>query len=86
MPPTLLSAVVCPAKIHTPPPSPVLPAPTVTRMEPDLPFVDGPVPTEMLPLLPKLAVPALKLSRPDTPLSPEFIVRTLTDPLDVIEP
>ena len=40
----------------------------------------------MLPLLPMLAVPELKLSRPDTPTLPEFIVRTVTDPLDVIEP
>jgi len=40
----------------------------------------------MLPLLPTLAVPELKLKRPDTPLSPEFIVRTVTEPLDVIEP
>jgi hypothetical protein len=40
----------------------------------------------MLPLLPTLAVPELKLSHPDTPLSPEFIVRTVTEPLDVFEP
>ena len=40
----------------------------------------------MLPLLPTLAVPELKLRRPDTPTLPEFIVRTVTDPLDVIEP
>ena len=27
----------------------------------------------------------LKLNHPDTPLSPEFIVRTVTEPLDVIK-
>ena len=86
MPPTLSSAVVWPAKIHTPPPSPVLPAPTVTRMDPALPVVARSEPIEMLPLLPTLAVPELKLRRPDTPTLPEFIVRTVTDPLDVIEP
>jgi hypothetical protein len=31
-------------------------------------------------------VPELKLSRPDTPALPAFIVRTVTDPLDVDEP
>ena len=86
MPPTLSSAVVWPAKIHTPPPSPVLPAPTVTRMDPPLPLVAGPVPTETLPLLPTLAVPELKLSHPDTPLSPAFTARMVIEPLDVDEP
>ena len=56
------------------------------RIEPAFPTVEAPEPMEMLPLLPELAVPELKLKRPDTPLSPEFIVRTVTEPLDVIEP
>ena len=55
-------------------------------MDPALPVVARSEPIEMLPLLPKLAVPELKLRRPDTPTLPEFIVRTVTDPLDVIEP
>ena len=33
-----------------------------------------------------LVVPELKLSRPDTPLSPDFTVLTVTEPLDVDEP
>ena len=86
MPPALSSAVVWPAKIHTPPPSPVLPAPTVTRMDPALPLVARSEPTEMLPLLPTLAVPELKLKRPDTPLSPALTARTVMVPLDVDEP
>ena len=55
-------------------------------MEPALPEVDAPVPTEMLPLLPSLVEPELKLSRPDTPLSPDITVLTVMDPLDVDEP
>ena len=86
MPPTLLLAVVWPAKIHTPPPSPVLPAPTVTRMDPALPLVARSEPTEMLPLLPTLAVPELKLRRPDTPLLPELYVLNDIFPLEVVEP
>ena len=81
-----VAAVASPANTMTSPPSLVFPEPTVTRMDPALPLVECPVPTEMLPLLPTLAVPELKLKRPDTPLSPEFIVRTVTEPLDVIEP
>ena len=86
MPPTLSSAVVWPAKIHTPPPSPVLPAPTVTRMDPALPLVARSDPTEMLPLLPKLAVPELKLKRPDTAPSPALKVRNVILPLDCVDP
>jgi hypothetical protein len=86
MPPTLLLAVVWPAKIHTPPPSPVLPAPTVTRMEPALPFVDAPLPIETLPLFPSLVVPELKLSHPETPLVPELCVLMVIEPLDVEHP
>ena len=55
-------------------------------MDPALPFVDAPDPTEMLPLLPTLAVPALKLKRPDTPLSPLFWVMIVIEPLDVDDP
>jgi hypothetical protein len=51
-----------------------------------LPVVAAPVPTDTLPLFPTLAVPELKLSRPDTPTLPAFIVRTVTDPLDVVDP
>ena len=78
--------VDCPANTVTLPPLSVLPAPTVTRTEPALPFVDAPVPTEILPLLPTLAVPELKLSRPDTPLSPLHWVWIVIDPLDVDDP
>jgi hypothetical protein len=44
------------------------------------------VPIDKLPLFPSLVEPELKLSRPDTPLSPELTVLTVMEPLDVDEP
>jgi hypothetical protein len=49
-------------------------------------LVAFPDPTETLPLLPSLVVPELKLSRPDTPLSPPRTVRMVIEPLDVDVP
>ena len=72
--------------METRPPDAVVPAPTVTAIDPALPLVDAPVPMDTLPLLPSLVVPELKLKRPETPLFPAPTVWIVMEPLEVAEP
>ena len=65
------------------PPEPLVPLPTVTRMEPPRPLVEAPEPKYSAPLLPPLAVPELKTRRPLTPARPALAVRTVSAPLVV---
>jgi len=79
-------SVLSPANILTPPPDPLNPLPTASKIDPPRPPDDDPEPTYKAPLLPRLAVPELNTSKPLTPLVPAFAVRILRSPLLVLDP
>ena len=54
------------------PPDPLLPLPTLRKMEPPRPPVAAPLPMRILPLLPFDVVPELKCKLPDIPAVPPF--------------
>ena len=69
-----------------PPPTPLVPLPTVMDTSPARPAVAAPVPTMIEPVLPPCDVPDEKISMPLTPVVPEFAVRIVIMPLDVDVP
>jgi len=81
-----VTSLLSPPYMLIPPPDPLDPLPTASKIDPPRPPEDDPDPMYRAPLLPRVAVPELNTSKPLTPLVPALLVRILTAPLLVDEP